>query len=225
PSLVSVTPGTSAREQSLDVIMTGANFVPDLTTVSFGSGITVNDVNVEGPTTLTAAITVGPSAAVGARNVSVTNPPPGGGTAVLEGAFVVEGLNPRPALTSVAPASAQRQSTLDVALEGTGFLDDITIADFGAGIAVNAIDVTSDTTLTASITIGAGAATGVRDITVANPEPGGGVGTLRNAFTVTAANPAPTFTDVSPASGQRPQTLDVELTGGNFAEGLTSISF
>src|SRR5690606_14718883 len=75
------------------------------------------------------------------------------------------------------------------------------------------------------ITIGAGAATGVRDITVANPEPGGGVGTLRDAFTVTAANPAPELSAVSPPEGQRLQTLDVRLTGSNFADGLTSVGF
>jgi hypothetical protein len=225
PTLVSVTPDRSAREQSLSVIMTGSGFVPGLTTVDFGPGIAVNNVNVEGPTTLTTSITVGATAAVGIRTVSVINPAPGGGTASLADAFTVEGLNPRPTVTSVEPAGAQRQSTLDVAVTGTGFLDDITIADFGPGITINSIVVTSATALTANITISAAAETGIRDITVANPEPGGGVGTLREAFTVTAANPPPTLTSVSPASAQRRETISVQLTGGNFATDLTTIDF
>jgi hypothetical protein len=60
--------------------------------VSFGgSGITVTSTTVNSATQITANITIAPAAALGARNVSVTNAPPvvSPGTATLTGGFTV----------------------------------------------------------------------------------------------------------------------------------------
>jgi hypothetical protein len=225
PTITAVDPNGSAPGRSLAVLVTGSGFVEGLTSVSFGPGVVVDSVGVEAATSLTAYITVTPAAAAGIRDVTVMNPAPGGGTATLVDAFRVLGLNPAPTVASVQPSSGQRQSTMSVQVSGSGFLASATTVDFGPGIAVSSVNVSSPTSLTASITIDAAAALGPRAVTLVNPEPGGGTAELTDAFTVTAANPAPTLASVSPASGQRLQTMAVQLTGTNFAAGLTTIDF
>jgi hypothetical protein len=225
PTITAVDPNGSAPGRSLAVLVTGSGFVDGLTSVSFGPGVVVDSVGVEAATSLTAYITVTPAAAAGIRDVTVMNPAPGGGTATLVDAFRVLGLNPAPTVASVQPSSGQRQSTMSVQVSGSGFLASATTVDFGPGIAVSSVNVSSPTSLTASITIDAAAALGPRAVTLVNPEPGGGTAELTDAFTVTAANPAPTLASVSPASGQRLQTMAVQLTGTNFAAGLTTIDF
>src|SRR5205823_11385837 len=89
PTLTSISPTSGKLSQTLDVTFTGTNFISGVTTVSFGANITVNTVTVNSSTSLTANITIGSGATVGPRNVSVTNPTPGGGTATLNNAFTV----------------------------------------------------------------------------------------------------------------------------------------
>src|SRR5439155_10668296 len=75
--------------QMLDVVFNGTNYISGATNVSFGANIAVNTVTVNSNIRLTANITIGSGATVGPRNVSVTNPTPGGGTATLNNAFTV----------------------------------------------------------------------------------------------------------------------------------------
>jgi uncharacterized repeat protein (TIGR01451 family) len=221
PGLASIAPTVGDRLQTLDVVLTGANYITGATSVSFGPGITVNSVSVTPPTSLTANITIAATAATGARDVTVTNPAPGGGPATLAGAFTVN--NPAPTLTSITPTAGGRLQTLDVVLTGTGYISGVTTVSFGADITVNSTNVTSGTSLTANISIAATAATGGRDVTVTNPAPGGGPATLAGAFTVN--NPVPTLTSISPTAGDRLQTLDVVLTGTGYINGVTTVSF
>src|SRR5205085_1182395 len=93
---------------------------------------------------------------------------------------------------------------------------------WGAGITVNSCAFNSATQLTASITIGATAATGPRDVTVTNPA--GQKATLASAFTVVTGGPppAPTITAVNPSSGALGQNISsVIISGTNFQTGAT----
>ena len=89
PTLTSISPTSGNTGQTLNVSFTGTNFISGVTTVSFGANITVNTVTVNSGTNLTANITIGSGGATGPRNVSVTNPAPGGGTATLANGFTV----------------------------------------------------------------------------------------------------------------------------------------
>ena len=69
----------------MSVVIAGTNFT-GATSVSFGSGITVNSYTVDNSTQITANITISGSATTGARDVSVTAP---GGTATKSAGFTV----------------------------------------------------------------------------------------------------------------------------------------
>ena len=80
----------------------------------------------------------------------------------------------------------------------------------------------SATQLTANMTITGAASTGVRAVSVTNPDAQSG--SLANAFTVTAASGPipPSISAVSPSSGEQGQTLTgVVITGSDFQSGAT----
>jgi len=96
--------------------------------------------------------------------------------------------NNRPLVTSVNPNSGKQGQTLNnVIITGTNFTG-ATAVSFGAGITTNSYTVSSATQLTATITIAAGAATGLRDVSVTTHD---GTGTRIGGFTVVAAPLAP----------------------------------
>jgi hypothetical protein len=225
PAIESVSPDAVQRRDELDVTLTGSGFLPGLTTITFGPDITVNEVTVDSPTSLTANIRIGSGAALGSRDISVSNPAPGGGTATLAGGFTVKAANPRPTVTGASPDVVQRRDELDVTLTGSGFLPGLTTVTFGPDITVNKVTVDGPTTLTANIRIGSGAALGTRDVSVSNPAPGGGTATLKDGITILEENPAPTVTGALPDSGVRGTTLSVVLLGSGFVQGLTTVSF
>jgi hypothetical protein len=225
PSLTAVSPGEGQRQTTVPVTLTGSGFVSGLTTVSFGPDITVSDVAVVSATSLTATLVIGSGASLGARNVTVTNPAPGGGSATLAGRFTVLDANPVPTLSAVSPAEGQRNTAVPVTLTGSGFVSGLTTVSFGPDITVNDVAVVSATSLTATLVIEPSASLGAPNVTVTNPAPGGGSATLVGGFTVVDANPIPTLSAVSPAEGQRQATLPVTLTGSGFGAGLTTVSF
>jgi hypothetical protein len=104
PQLTSIGPVLSSyRGQSVDLVVTGANYINGVTSLNVGAGITVNSLIVQNADTLFANITVNASAVPGSRNFTVTNSQPGGGTSASV-KFTV--LNHVPAtFTLLAPAS------------------------------------------------------------------------------------------------------------------------
>jgi hypothetical protein len=225
PALSAVDPKTARREETLTLRFQGGNFVDGVTTVDLGSGITVHQVQVQSPTRLDANITIDRSAALGARDVSVRNPPPGGGVATIANGLTIEGENPFPTVSAVQPPSGQRQATMEVVVLGSNYVRETTTADFGPGITINSVTVTSDTSLVANISIGENAELGPRSVSVSNPAPGGGIATRPNAFAVEEANPRPTISSVTPATGRQRETIEVVIAGSNFRSDLTSVSF
>ncbi len=218
PTIVSTVPVSGQRGQTLNVTVTGSGFISGVSTVSFGPDIAVNSITVMSTTQMTANITISANAAIGGRDVTVTNAFPGGGTA--KGAFAVN--YPVPMLLNIAPMSGNRLETLDVVFTGAGFVMGTTTVNTGDSITVNSITVTSATSLTANLTIAANAATGPRAFSLTNAQPGGGASESK---TFTINNPAPTLTRLNPPIGGRGQTQDVILIGTNFIAGASTVSF
>jgi hypothetical protein len=73
---------------------------------------------------------------------------------------------PAPTLTSVSPGSGVQGASVPVTLTGTNFVAGATVAVSNPGIAVGSATVVSATQITATLTIGAGAATGAANVTV-----------------------------------------------------------
>ena len=93
-----------------------------------------------------------------------------------------------PTLLSVAANSGQQgQQNISVTITGrfTHFSQGTTIANFGTGIAVTSLTITSATTATAALNVTADAVLGATNVTMTS---GLEVATLTNGFTVTTAN-------------------------------------
>jgi len=221
PTLTGIAPASSARLQTLDVVFTGTNFVPGVSTVGFtDNDVRVNTVTVNSATKLTANLFVTAAAAIGPHNVTVVNPAPGGGVSAVQ-VFTV-GSNPVPTLTTVAPSTGNRLAEMDVTFTGTNFIDGISSVSFGQGIAVSDVVVVNSTQMKAKIAIGVNANAGPRPVEINNSAPGGGRATLANGFVV--INPVPTLTAISPSNGQQLQTLNVVFNGSGFIAGVSVVN-
>lgn len=97
-------------------------------------------------------------------------------------------LAPAPVLDSVVPNRGALGTTVETELKGTGFGNGSELSvDFGDGITVTELRYESAEALSATIEISAGAATGMRTITLTNPD--GQQAELENGFEVTAEAP------------------------------------
>src|SRR6059036_969205 len=86
PTISSVSPSTGLQGANLTVTVTGTNFKVGAS-AGFGAGITVGSTTVVSSTQLSVALVIGATAAMGARDVTVTNPD--GQPVVLTGGFAV----------------------------------------------------------------------------------------------------------------------------------------
>ena len=221
PTISLVSPNQGIQGQTLSSITFTGTYLTGATSVSFGSGITVNSLTVNSPTQITASITIDPAAAPGARSVTVTTP--GGSSAPLANAFTVN--QAPPTISLVSPNQGiQGQTLSSITFTGT-YLTGATSVDFGSGITATIVSIDSPTQITASITIDGTAAEGTRIVSINTP---GGTATLPGGFTVTAPVPVPvpppTITGVSPDSADQDQALDVVITGSNLS-GATTVDF
>src|SRR5216117_3380517 len=91
-----------------------------------------------------------------------------------------------PTISSVSPSTGLQGANLTVTVTGTSFQAGASAA-FGAGITVTSTTVVSSTQLSVALVIGATAAMGVRDVTVANPD--GQSVVLTGGFAVTPPPP------------------------------------
>lgn len=217
PTLASIAPTSGERLQTLNVVLTGSDFIAGVSSVNVPAGFTVNSTTVDSPTQITANVTIGATAATGAQNFSVTNAAPGGGTSAVQ-SFTVS--NPAPTLTGIAPATGERLQTLDVVFTGTGFIQGVSgVSVVDPNITVNTVTVSSATQLTANVTIAGNAALASTTFTVTNAGPGGGTSAAQS-FSVT--NPAPTLAAINPTSAvQGANDVAIVLTGSGFVLGST----
>ena len=213
PSVESTSPSSRGQgATSQTVTIKGKNFVSGATS-SFGAGITVESTSFVSSTELSAKVSVESGASTGVRTVTVTNPDEGVGSKAA--AFTV---NAAPSVTSTSPSSrGQGASKQTIKITGANFVSGAT-SSFGAGITVESTTFVSATELSAKVSVEAGASTGVRTVTVTNPDEG--VGSKAAAFTV---NAAPSVTSASPSSrGQGATSQTIKITGTGFVSGATS---
>ena len=224
PALLSASPSSGQQgQQNLSVTITGqfTHFSQGTTAASFGGGITVVSLTVSSPTSATALLNIDPAAATGARTITLTT-----GTEIdtLTNGFTVTAGTP--ITLSINPNSGQQgQQNLSVTLTGVAshFAQGSSQANFGAGVTVTSLTVSSPTTATATLNIDPAASAGARTVTMAT---GGEIGTLNNGFNVLAS--APSLLSLSPNSGQAgQQSLPVVIAGQftHFAQGTTQASF
>ena len=210
PEVSAVTPSQGNQGQTLDVTITGIN-IDTASSVSLGTGVSVNSFQADSSTEITANITIDGAASAGPRDVSVTNPD---GTDTLEGAFTI----PSASIASVSPSTGKQGQALNVDIFGAN-LGRTTSVAFGDGITVSGFDIQSPDRVSASITIGVSASLGTRDVVVITDE---GSALLPNGFSVTVHDPA--IASVSPSSGNQGQVMDVAIAGVNL-DGTTGVSF
>lgn len=216
-TVTSAVPNSAARAGTQKTIVIGGTGFTTATSVSFGADITVDDFDIDSDLQITAYITIAPTAALGVRDISVTN---GGGTGTFDDGFTVL-VALAPTISDVSTDNGKIGEYIDVInVTGTGFIG-MTSIDLGAGINIDSSSVVSDVLIHIEITIDPGAALGTRTCTVSNVD---GTGTLPDAFTVTdLVIPSPASTD--PAEGQRGETsLVVEVYGSDLT-GVSAVDF
>jgi hypothetical protein len=211
PTLTSIAPTSGVLDQSVNLVLTGTNFVAG-SIVNFGPNADAGGVVSNGGNTLTITIPAAQVTPAGPVNVTVKNPTPGGGTSAAQ-VFTIN--NPVPTLTSVAPTSGVLGQSVNLVLTGTNFIAG-SIVNFGANADAGGVVSNGGNTLTITIPAAQLSAAGAVNVTLTNPAPGGGT-TAAQVFTVN--NPVPTLTSVAPTSGVLGQSVNLVLTGTNFIAG------
>jgi RHS repeat-associated protein len=224
PAITTVNPNAGQQgQQNLSVNITSqfTHFVQGTTTANFGAGIAVATLTINSPTSATAVININSTAPVSSRDVILTT---GSEIATLLSGFNVT--SSTPAVTQVSPNTGpQGQQNLQITITGqsTHFVQGTTTANFGAGITVASVTVSSATMATVVLNIDPAATPGPRNVTFTT---GSEVAALSNGFTIT--NGTPVITQISPnSSPQGIQNLSVQITGQftHFAQGTTQVSF
>jgi hypothetical protein len=201
PTLTAISPNFGYRGHTVPVTLTGTNLTGATAIHVSGTGITVSGLTVVNPTTITATFTLANGATLGAQTVTVTT-----GNGSSNGVtFTVDAAT----LSGIAPTHGTRNTSVNVSITGVGLLGSTGVTVSGSGVTVSNFAVASDTQVTATFTIGSGAGLGAaRNVTVAAP----GGNTNAVPFTIVA----PALTAISPSSGARGASVNVNLTGTNL---------
>jgi uncharacterized membrane protein YgcG len=133
PTITSVNPSFGAQGQSLPTVVIAGSRFDSNTVCSFGAGITVNSCTPNSAAQMVANITIGSTAAVGQRNVTVTSATDANSGGTLASAFAVTPGAPSPDFT--IDTSAASQASLDggtaiysvVLKESNGFKQPVTL--------------------------------------------------------------------------------------------------
>ena len=207
PRVTSLAPATAvAGSDTFSLIVNGSNFLPGSLIQWNRNSRTTTFVS---STQLTATIPAGDVAVVGNVQISVLNPPPGGGSS---NSLLFSIVNPAPVISSLAPSSANAG--------GPAFALTITGSNFIPGSVVRWNGSARPTLVTATQLTAAIPATdivnvGTVQVTVFNPAPGGG---LSNAL---AFNVLPTSGDSFAYVYYFPQLA----VGGGWQTTLTYLNY
>src|SRR5262249_26121434 len=178
--------------------------------VSFGAGVTVTNVSVVDPTQISVTLDVAGGAALGLRDVTVTNVS-AAQSATSTSAFEITDV------PTVTAASGPLQQNLDnqiVVISGTNFEpptssnpSDLVVTFSGAGITVVSVGYSGPTSIAAIVNVSAAAALTSYDVTVINPDGGMGTGTAVLSVTDTAGLPAPPASNKTPPPPPPPPSI------------------
>jgi hypothetical protein len=167
PILATITPALAVTGTSVPVTLTGTHLTS--ATLNLGAGVTAAGVVVTA-TQITATFNIAATAPVGLQNITVTTP---GGTSSAV-TFTIN--QPRPVLTSIAPAAAVIGTRQALILTGTN-LNGATLS-LGSGLTATGVVVTA-TQISATFVVAATAPLGAASIIVTTP------GGTSNAITFT----------------------------------------
>jgi uncharacterized protein (TIGR03437 family) len=197
----------------------GAQFTLGVTGTGFVTGSKVRWNGQERSTTyvsstqLLAQIPAMDIAGAGSASVTVFNPTPGGGVSNSL-PIVVGNLNPQPSLSALIPGEAAVGTGFTLTLNGSGFTGTSVVRWNGNARTTTFI---SENQLQAAIPATDAQSVGMADVSVFNPEPGGGVSNLLS-FKINGANPVPTLASITPqaVNAGGPEFM-IEVRGTNFA--------
>jgi hypothetical protein len=203
PAIVSLSPVSgTAGAGALEVVVTGTGFIPSSVASFAGKA---RSTTVKSSTQLTVALTAADLATAGTANVTVANPPPGGG-ASAPAPFTI--YQPPPMITGVMPASLVVGSPdTPVSIMGTGFTPGSMVLASGyqlvpVSITPTAINVTipaSELNYAAPLIL-----------TVQTPD------NVSNSFSLPLLNPVPVIQSLSPqivTAGSPGFSLTIPATG------------
>jgi hypothetical protein len=124
-----------------------------------------------------------------------------------------------PSITSISPTGGAQNSVVTLTITGNNFLNGATVELIEAGstpVSGTGISVTSSQ-ITGSFNLN-GLAMGKAIVKVTNPDGQYGVTPLSNEFTI--GQTPPTISTVSPTSGTLDTTVNLTITGQNFANAV-----
>lgn len=219
PTMNSVSPVSGLQGQSLlalpghtgGVALLG-NFTrwtaagPTPTTVTFGQGIAVSNLQIQDGTHATADLVIDPLAQTGGRNVVVTT-----GGEVVQGNLFSVNLGPA-ILSSISPTHGNQGQHILMQINGefTNWAQGLTQFSIGGGdITVNGFLIQSHTSAIADLTISPTASLDTRTVTMSTA---GEVVSLSQGFLVTGG--IPSLLSISPSSYQQcASNVNVQITG------------
>jgi C1A family cysteine protease len=231
PGITAVLPATPwYRNATVPFVITGTNFEPGLTTISFSNssnGVALNitdgwTVNYINATSISGTVVVPYNAPTGLWNVSVTTLD--GGQTWKSSAFTVSRFG-KPTISTVLPATPwYRNATVPFVITGTNFEPGLTTISFnfpGNGTVLNGtygftVNFINATAINGTVVVPINAPTGLWNVSVTTLD--GGQTWKSSAFTVARFGKT-TFTAITPASGYRNSTVYFNLTGTNFQTG------
>lgn len=192
------------------VTLTGTGFTSQTTVSVAGTGVTANVLSVDSPTSMKVAMTVADGATTGRRNVLAAIP--GQPSATCTNCLTV---NAAPKVTTVTPALGQGAVNHTVRVNGSGFAAGVTVGIGGDGVSSTFVSRTA-TVVTLSVSVGANATPGNRDVTVKNPD--GGTVTCTGCF---AVQTGPKITSVTPSTIRVGVGTVVTIKGSGFDANTT----
>ena len=216
PSLTSISPNTGERGHAVPITISGVDLTgaTGLGGGGLGANLTVSNFIVVNDTTVTATITIGSGALLGAHQIGVATPNANGGlTNTL--AFTVTGAT----TTSISPTSGVAGTSAPITINGTALTVATGHSTLGTNFTVTNFTVVNDSQITATLVIG-NASASTRNIGVNAPNANGGT-TNTQPFNVVKPN----LTSISPTSVTRGTgtTVSVTLTGTNLT-GVNAIT-
>jgi hypothetical protein len=148
PLLRSFSPSSGEQGASVGVQLSGTGFVQGMT-VDAGNEISVSNVVFNHPGSASATFAIAPGAVLGDHAVSVSTP--AGATSNSVNFTVVR---QRPVVTSVNPPSGVVGTSVDITIQGSGFIDPVVELIAGSSTAtLDNVVVVNTTTITARVTI------------------------------------------------------------------------
>jgi peptidoglycan/xylan/chitin deacetylase (PgdA/CDA1 family) len=159
------------------VLINGSGFTAGSTVAFTGTGVALRSTTFVSATRLSTVVDVAPNATTGLSNVVVSQP--GTFDATCANCLTV---NASPIPTSAAPSTVSRGSAQSVTINGTGFVAASQVTFSGTGISV-VVNSRTATAINLTLSIGASATLGSRNVTVRNPDLG--TGTCVGCLTIT----------------------------------------